>query len=364
MSEEIKEEVVAVEPVELGLRDRLESIDLTLPLAEISLADRKTALEVKTQSLLEKMKTVSGDTTLSQETKDMDVKAITETIQSLKTEFLEIGLESLKERRTLNLALLEQIIKMYTALIDYLENTDETKKADLLAEYVKYNNYTELDGTAASYLKATTDEEVMAFKVTLGDTWKSRLLLKIATAQNSISEYKKGALDVKDILSKITPESIIEKIEVLKNPSLFNFKKKTLAAFCKKKITDERFHKGIKSDDEYYGYVAALFRADAQVAITEEYVSDILDLRPTEGITTKAEYIASLIKDGTMDKITSVAVLYLSDYVQKAFADSTKTKYERFLYLSALTAVEAYSDFRISMLRAIYITPYIEELKA
>lgn len=356
---------IAEQTEELGKRDKLESIDTTLPLAEISAEDRKTAFDAKAEELLNTLKEVSSSEELSDEEKKAKAGNISIAVAAMKDEFLNIGMTSLKERKEFNIAMLKQLNSVYTALLKFFTiytATPEAEELKAIAEdIIAKNKYTEYKtGEPKVFLEnVSTYEEIVAIKDNEAIKNVCQFMSsKVTDLAVSINNFLTATIDVTEILNLITPRSIIEKIKVVNDISLFNSKRKSFATFCKKKIGNPNFHKNLKTDEEYFGLLFSLFSKDAEDAITEEYVSDIFDLDETTGINTKAEYISRLKADNTLTKIASISALYMIDLVQKSFADNTKSQADRTSYINSLYAKSAYTDFRKTVIRAVYMTPY------
>ena len=123
---------IAEQTEELGKRDKLESIDTTLPLAEISAEDRKTAFDAKAEELLNTLKEVSSSEELSDEEKKAKAGNISIAVAAMKDEFLNIGMTSLKERKEFNIAMLKQLNSVYTALLKFFTIYTATPEAEEL----------------------------------------------------------------------------------------------------------------------------------------------------------------------------------------------------------------------------------------
>lgn len=360
----MSEATTIIEEEVLGVRDKLESIDISLDLKNIPLEDRKTALEAKTNTLLDEMKLISADAALSAGEKQIKAEETIKVINNLKNEFLDIGLTALKERKSSNITELKQLLDMYLALVEYFTKLE--KEEDVSAELeniIKLNTYTTFEGETSVFVKdLTTAEDVLKIKTELGDSWKTHLENRIKEFKEKLAKYTVSALDVKSMLQEITPTTLANKLGVYSNNQLMYFKKKSFATFCKKKLSGDSFHASIKKDDEYFQLLCNMYIKVADLAITEDLVSDVYDLDPANGITTKAEYIRKLKEEGIINKICVLAALYHMELVQSVYANSETTKLERFLHISSLFTKEAYTDFRIATIKAIYLTPYSEDI--
>lgn len=353
---EVNTEVV-VEETE-GLGDRLAKIDLDAPLSDISIEDRKSAFDAKSQVVLDELKEVSADTALPEEDKKKKIQTLTEQITAMKNEYVTIGMTSLIATKNEKINRLRLIQGVYVALLAYAKVYTPSGKTteELVNAIYTANTINKEDGTTELVIETlVSTEAINAYLDGLAEGMKT-LLEQMAHITKRIESHEMGTVAVQEILDNITSESILEKAKILYEPTVYSFKKKTFATFCKKKINNKSFHDSIKKDEEYFGILINLFMERMDDAITEEYVSNIFDVRESYGISTKAEFIEKMRTSGEFTRIAVLAALYMVEFVQKALNDNTLTELERTMYLNSLFTKNAYVNFRINVIRYIFLT--------
>lgn len=342
---------------EVVVEDRLEKIDLEAPLGEISVDDRKSAFDMKAQAVLDELKAVSADTETPEEEKKTKMQQLTAQITAMKNEFLAIGNAALVAKKNDKINRLKLIQGVYKAILEYakLYTTSGKTTEELVNAIFTANTINHEDGTEELVIETLkTTEDVNAYIDGLAEGVKS-LLEQMSYITQRIESHIAGTVDVRELQAMITSESIIEKSKILYQPTVYSYKKKTFAAFCKKKINNKQFHDSIKKDDEYFGILVTLFMGNMEEAISEEYISTEFDVQ-TNDVATKKEFIEKMRATGELAKIAIISALYLIEFVQKAIGDSTLTHIERILYLNALFTKNAYSNFRVTVIRDVYLT--------
>ena len=312
----------------------------------------KDEFKEKAKELYEKLTGLTKRTDITDIEKKNLATQYTQDIKDLLKPFFALGLKEVTGLRKKETENMEQLLALYKLLEKYYaaksnpEITTEELYHKQLEEIKLLNVYTSKNVETKFF--ADLDKVIADLN---GDFIKSIGRVK-TELESKIITYALPVFDVEHILNTITPATLKDKAKALTDSSLFNFKKKKLATFIKKKIPNKQFLQQFKNDADFMFIVAALCKEAARKVIT---VDDVAESYLEEG-QTKEAYLANFLKEGSqeLNNLSIISALFITDFVIGAFSDNQATPMDRHMYLGILYNRANYDMMREVVVKFVY----------